>query len=241
MFVGRTMSFVFFWAIIVSICMSGVLILVGLVALAGLSVALSKLSEKRRAKDLAAAANRLGFSYQKKVDPMAVMPSGSFVLFRKGDSRSCANVMWQKVDGFAVTHFDFLYTVGFNNSARDCSQTVTMFQTSRLNFPGFFLTSKGFFEKIDDALRGNSINFTDFAIFSKSYLLRSENEERIRWLFSEDILHFFEAHLGYTVEAWQNTLIVYHPGQLLRPKDLERELVGRREIFEALRGRAKPG
>lgn len=214
--------------------MTGFLCLVGLIALAGISFAVSKYSGKKRTKGLAVLAEALGFSFQAKSDVMAVISSGKLRLFTRGDSRTCTNVMWQKTGDLTVTQWDFTYIVGFNKDSMSYSQTVTMFQKSNLNLPRFILAPKGFFERNVDVFGLQNIEIREFPEFSRSYLLRGEDERATRIFFREEVLRYIEAHPGYNIEACGNTLIVYHPEQLLKVRKAERELMSRMEVFKFL-------
>jgi len=220
--------------------MGKLLVLLGLGILVGILSLWRAYSAGKRTRALAALAAARGFSFAATAAPMSVIPSGQLNLFRKGDSRRITNLMWQKTGERLWSHFDLTYVSGYkDHETREQTQTVTMFQTSQVNFPGFQLAAKDLIDKISRIFDGPNIHFESSPHFSNSYLLKGKDEPAIRALFDENTVLYFETHPGYSVEAFGDALIVYHAGQLLKLQDTEREMMNRDEIFQLLANNAK--
>jgi hypothetical protein len=77
------------------------------------------------------------------------------------------------------------------------------------------------------------IIFDNYPIFSKTYILRGEDEEHVRKLFSPELVSSFEASLPEEIiEAERDTIILYRIGSRIKPKDIEQEFEKVRSIAE---------
>jgi hypothetical protein len=56
--------------------------------------------------------------------------------------------------------------------------------------------------------------------FSKKYLLRGEDESRIRELFNDDVLNFFETQNTVSVQADGGQFVIYRPKKCIKPDEL---------------------
>jgi hypothetical protein len=61
------------------------------------------------------------------------------------------------------------------------------------------------------------INFQHQQGFSNAYILRSEGENAVRSIFTDQVLSYFENHRGLTIEAKDDKLIYYRDGKLIKP------------------------
>ncbi|MBK92358.1 MAG: hypothetical protein CME27_07925, partial [Gemmatimonadetes bacterium] len=103
-------------------------------------------------------------------------------------------------------------------------QTVIWFRSPQLSLPSFVMRPEHVFHKIGSAFGYQDIDFESnrtAADFSKKYLLRGEDEHAIRSLFKDNVLSFFATHSGKPVlEGRGDRLILYRPGQLIRPENI---------------------
>jgi hypothetical protein len=56
--------------------------------------------------------------------------------------------------------------------------------------------------------------------FSKKYLLRGEDESRIRERFNDDVLNFFDAQNRVSVQADGGQFVIYRPKKCIKPDEL---------------------
>ena len=150
-----------------------------------------------------------------------------FELFRRGYGKKVRNVLydndsWQ---GAEVWIFDYQYVIGGGNSTRRISQSVFLIQSDTLNVPQLLLKPENVFHRIGTFLGKQDIDFEEFPVFSKQYLLKGPNENWIRQTINEDLLHFFTIERNWTLEGYDNHLIFYRAGHRMRPKAI-------REFYE---------
>ena len=88
------------------------------------------------------------------------------------------------------------------------------------SLPHFAVRPEGIFHKIGGALGYQDIDFQAHPQFSQMYLLRGDDEPRIRELFGEERIAFFERHPKISVEGADNQLIFYRHRKRSRPAEV---------------------
>jgi hypothetical protein len=83
--------------------------------------------------------------------------------------------------------------------------------------PGFLLRPEGTWDKISKWFGSADIDFNTRSQFSRSYVLRGEDEQAIRAIFADPLLEYFEQHPGLSIEGTGNTLLVYRLGKCVPP------------------------
>jgi hypothetical protein len=174
--------------------------------------------EKQRTADLQRVAEELGFEFLPKDDGSFLSNRGSFPLFSQGHSKRLFNLMRGKTKNLTAAIFDYRYTVGSGKNSHTWQQTVAAFQVDSPPLPTFSLRPESVWHKIGALLGYQDINFPHAPVFSKSYLLRGSDETAIRNLFNDQVLLFFEANQGLSVEADQDWLLVYRPNNRAKPE-----------------------
>jgi len=123
----------------------------------------------------------------------------------------------------------------FPESGRLPAQTVIWFRSPQLSLPSFVMRPEHVVHKIGSAFGYQDIDFDSnrtAADFSKKYLLRGADEHAIRSLFKDNVLDFFATHPGKPVlEGRGDRLILYRPGQLIRPENISVFLEEGLEVF----------
>ena len=114
-----------------------------------------------------------------------------FSLFNKGHSREMKHVMKTKTDNVKMTLFDYAYTTASGEHHSRHTQTVVAFEHDSLSLPKFTLSPEGLFSKIGAAIGFQDIDFDEHSEFSKSFVLKGEDEPAIRNFFDRDKLEFF--------------------------------------------------
>ena len=101
-------------------------------------------------------------------------------------------------------------------------QTVIYFRSPQLSLPRFGVRPEEWHHKLRSKLGYQDIDFESHptaAEFSKKYLLRGEDEQTIRALFTDAVLTFFAAHPDKVcVEGSDDQLIWYQPGKIIEPE-----------------------
>ena len=171
--------------------------------------------EKKRTKQLAGIASdlKLSFNFQE-----SIWESISFGLFDYGCAR---NMMHGEVGNAEVAIFDHLYveatrsTGSSHGSSRTYKQTAIYFKSTNLKLPRFTLSPEKFFH----TMGSQDIDFPSHTVFSKRFLLRGENEPRIRRFFTDKLLNFLESQQKITIEGGDNQLILYRDKKRIRPEE----------------------
>jgi len=177
--------------------------------------------EKKRRQELKENAGRIGFSFSPKPEENIIEPLKNFNLFNIGHSRRAYNILKGYFNDISWTVFDYRYTVGSGKSSHTYSQTIASVGLNGVNFPKFSMAPEYFFHRIGDIFGHKDIDFSSNPVFSKKYLLKGPDEQRIRQLFSPQVLGFFEEKKDIiNIEAEGDKIIIYNSGKRLKPENL---------------------
>lgn len=171
---------------------------------------------RKRRQDLERVAQELGFGFEAE-DHKAPLPDRAFdalPLFKRSRHRS--NFLYGRRAAGAI----FLADVRVGSGKNSYSQTVACFHLSDRRLPAFELSPESWAYKLAQAFGYKDIDFESSPEFSKSYLLRGEDEAAVRELFRADLLHFFTGEKGWTVQGAGEWLCVYRFARTLSPKDV---------------------
>ena len=168
----------------------------------------------KRRKDLEQVAQAMGFQFQAAEEAMPDAGFHRLPIFNQSHKRS------NFLRGRSALGDVFLADVRVGSGKNSYSQTVACFHLSGRQLPAFTLSPESFLHKIGAALGFKDINFDSNPVFSKSYLLRGQDEGAIREAFRLEVLQFFEKEKGWTVEADGEWLSVHRHARLVSPKDI---------------------
>ena len=133
---------------------------------------------------------------------------------------------------FEVTVLECTYAIGEDAQV---NQTVIYFRSPQLNLPKFQLSPEEWHHKIGSKLGYQDIDFESHPTaveFSKKYLLRGKDEQKIRALFTDAVLTFFAGHPDKgCVEGSDDQLIWYQPGKIIEPEDISAFMKEGFEVF----------
>ena len=134
-----------------------------------------------------------------------------------------------------VSVFDYRYTVGSGKQAHTWHQTVVVYPGASRTLPDFQMAPENFlFDKLNQVLGYQDIDFESGPEFSARYILRRPDESAVRSAFSADAQSFLAAHEGWTVEAQAGTVAIYRGGQRVKPEELPMFLEQSRAVLAAL-------
>jgi hypothetical protein len=131
--------------------------------------------------------------------------------------------------------FDYRYTTGGGQHSHVWNQTVASFQSAELNLPSFSLRPENIFHRLGQLFGYQDINFDEAPGFSRSYLLRGNDETAIRGLFRPEMLSYFESNPGLSVEANRDCLIYYRPSKRTKPEEIRGFLEEAFRVFDLFR------
>jgi hypothetical protein len=218
------------WAILLAII---TLILGGL-----LFLRLRKLGEQRT-KEFKRISEQLGMTFSARVKGRAKdRATPPLPLFGEGRSRVVTNMLHgdSELLGFAEEFEVRIFAYGFAQQQQDqhVMQSVICFQSPQLNLPKFQLCPESFHNKLWGGRFTGDIDFESHqaaAVFSKKYLLRGKDEQKIRALFTDEVLAFFAGQDKICVEGFSSHLCFYRALKLIEPEDIPAFMKEGFEVF----------
>jgi hypothetical protein len=186
------------------------------------SIVTSMFRGRKRLQDMAASAQKFGFSFTPWEGPSST-PKYPTELFQKYPRGSLKNVLSGQYASMPVQVFDYSYSSGSAQNSTTTSQTVAVY-TQPADLPYFALGPGGLAGKIIDALEHQNVPLNSSSSFSRHYAVRGPDPERIRSLFNSRLLSFVEAldhSKQWHIEGAGKTLVVYRWNRRVKPSDLE--------------------
>jgi hypothetical protein len=215
------------------------LFLILFVALFAGIIALGFYQEKKRREALEQVAVRLGmqFSSQSVEGIPSRLHQSGFDLFQRGRGRRYYNWMSKRlIDGTEIALFDYQYTSGSGKNRSTYRMSVFSAYQEDLHLPSFRLhPENAFFHGIAKAFGMKDINFESHPKFSRSYLLRGQDEDQIRMRFHPGVLSFLEDYLNYVVEGSGAHFILWRSNQRVQPEGMAEFMRLGEELVQRLR------
>ena len=187
----------------------------------GAGLLLARQYEKKRTAGMRQAARALSFQFLGEHDDGLSAELAGFELFSQGRARKLCNAMRGQGSDTAVSIFDYRYTVGSGKNSQTYRQTVVAFQSQRLALPSFHLRPERWYHKISSLFGYQDIDFGDFPVFSRKYLLRAASERAVRLVFTAPVLETIEKLDGISAEGQAERLIVYRLGRRVKPLEVK--------------------
>ncbi len=187
-------------------------------------------------------ADILEFNFIPNKDPNYIHEIDFFTIFTAGDDRKISNFMEGTLKDMKVRIFEYGFFVDTetikvrSSKAVQSQNTVFIFTLPDHEIPFFTLYPEDIYHKIGQLFGYQDIDFEDHPQFSKSYLLRGDNEEAIRKLFIPRVLSYFEKNPSLHVEGQRNHILFYCMDGPIPPEDLTQTLYD----FELLIQNFKP-
>lgn len=208
-----------------------VLVFAGVISLIVVSAVTHYRNEQKRTAAMDAAAKSIGFTFDKETVHVFDITLLPFKVFTTGHSRRCRNVMEQTGNDVSIAHFDYSYSIGSGKNRSTYSQTVTIFESKKLNLPPFVMAPESFFHRIGEVLGMKDIDFVEAPEFSKSYLLKGTDEVAIRSFFDNSLLRFFKDRPGLCIDTLGKSFVVYNKSKRIPVDEITAELKKRIEIY----------
>ena len=155
-----------------------------------------------------------------------------FHLFSKGRSRKIKNLMEGEANKVELAIFDYQYPTQGGQHPQTHRQSLLFIRSPKLNLPDFSLRPENVFHKIGGAFGYKDIDFETHPIFSKSYLLRGDNEAAIRGLFNNELLNFIQSQQKISIEGSGNQIIFYRHRNRIKPEEVESFMEEGFQVFD---------
>jgi hypothetical protein len=136
-----------------------------------------------------------------------------------------------ETDECRISIFDYRYTTGGGKSSHTTQLTIAALESKRLRIPAFTLRPENFFDKIGGLLGLQDIDFADNLEFSKTFVLKSAEEEKTRELFNRQLQDFFLEREGCCVEAFPGIMVYYIPRSRRKPEEFPSLLEEAYQVF----------
>jgi hypothetical protein len=144
------------------------------------------------------------------------------------------NVLHGTSSDTEVSIFDYCYTTGGGKNSTTHHQTGICFRSKRLDLPKFTMRPELWYHKIGSMLGYEDIDFADYPEFSRRYLLRSDDEQGVRELFTAAAIERLEGHSDICAEGSAGRLIVYRAGKRVKPMEVRDLLATGFDVYSAL-------
>ncbi len=181
---------------------------------------LSSVQAKKRTQALEAVAAEIGLNFAGNDQSRAIQVRTA--LFNKGSSRKFRNIMNGASAGFQASLFDYSYTISTGRSSSTYTQTVAAF-VQNISLPLFELRPENFMHKVSEVFVHRDINFDSHPEFSRRFVLRGKEEDKIRELFTPALLTFLEVlapEKKWHIEGSEFTLLLYRAGNTVKSDEI---------------------
>jgi hypothetical protein len=196
------------------------IVVAGVLILAAAAMYFKHVVEKRRTDELQQVATQLGLEFLPKEDGTLLADLEGFRLFSRGHSKRIFNLMRGTTRGSPVAIFDYQYTTGHGRHRHTATQSVICLFLESAHLPTFCLRPEGVWHKVGGWLGYQDIDFEDYPLFSKNYLLRGDDEESIRNLFTYSVVAFYERETRLSTEGSGNKLLFYRHAVRVKPDEI---------------------
>ena len=134
-----------------------------------------------------------------------------FKLFKKGHRKKvCPLIISRDGDLEFSSVFDYSYTISSNNSSRTYRQTVYFRYSKSIALPHFILVPEKWYHRVGIYFGMQDIDFAQYPLFSKNYLLQGDDEDYIRYHFDHpELIRFFDKQDFYSLEGMNYLMILY--------------------------------
>ena len=185
-----------------------------------------------RTEQFALISAKLKLNFFPKGSPSLFERLKPFHLFSKGWSRKIKNLMEGEANKVELAIFDYQYTTHGGQHPQTHRQSLLFIRSPKLNLPDFSLRPENVFHKIGSAFGDKDIDFETHPIFSKSYLLRGDNEAAIRGLFNNELLNFIQSQQNISIEGSGDQLIFYRHKNRVKPEEVESFMEEGFQVFD---------
>jgi hypothetical protein len=215
------------------------IVIVGSLAVVAGIILIVRHFEKKRTEALNVVAAEIGLGFSATQDDNLLARMQVFSLFNKGHSRKMRNVMKAEGESTTLAIFDYQYTTGSGKHQHCHSQTVVSVESDSLCLPRFTLWPEGLLSKLGAMVGAQDIDFDEHPEFSKSFVLKGDDESAIRDFLDIEKLEFFAERKGAYMETAADRF-VYFRGKRRKPEQI-RELMTAGYTAYAMFGGRSPG
>jgi len=157
----------------------------------------------------------LVYSAEKNKDTMFL---NLFLFFKVKQINHIYNELTDKSKSFKL--FDIEFSEG-EFIAKEVIRTSMLHIVLNTSIPVFTLDRESLIDKVYALAGFSDINFEHHQDFSKRFHLVGEDKEKIKTLFNDDLIHFFESNPYYHIESNGNNLLIFSKQRLASTKEIK--------------------
>jgi hypothetical protein len=166
-------------------------------------------------------ANDLSWTFKEEGDNGMIKWLLDFNLFKQGMSKKIKPlIILDRGDMEFTAVFDYAYTISTGKTSHTFRQTVYFRYSKALALPHFVMVPEKWYHQIGVLFGMQDIDFIEYPIFSKNYLLQGKDEDYIRHHFNHpEMVRFFDRQKHYSLEG-VNYLMVLYVHNMVMPQKL---------------------
>jgi len=212
----------------------------GFVSLVVVIILMVRHFEKKRTAALSVIASEIGLAFSATQDDNLLAGMQDFSLFNKGHSRKMRNVMKAEGETTTLAIFDYQYTTGGGKHQRCHSQTLISLESDSLSLPRFTLWPERLLSKLGAMIGAQDIDFVEHPEFSKSFVLKGDDESAIRDFLDVEKLDFLAERKGAYIETAPDRFI-YFRGKRRKPERIRELMTEGYSAYAMFGGRSSGG
>ena len=227
---------------------NGPLILGGFIGLLVIAVIIINLLERQRTSNLKKVAAKNGLGFFPEADQKLLEKMNVFFIFGRELSPGTKNVI-QSREGDIVTVFDYAFSYTSSEGSRTQNYSITCVESEALDLPSFIIKPKKervripkMFSKLAEGLTElhpslgyQDIQFEEHPGFSRSFVIKGENETTTREFLSRERLDFFTSRKKIHLETAKNYFILIRKKRK-KAKEIVNEFKEARVLCRLLEG-----
>ena len=192
---------------------------------------------KRRTKKLKEVADKLFLEFTAESDSLHKKIVSMFKghdLLQRGTMPSVKNI-FQGKHGFQHFYsFEYSYNIRIGRRSSECSFSVFAIDDQNLNIPFFNLFPETFLSKVThmDFSGQLDIDFENNEEFSRAFILKGADEEKIRSTFNERHFSYFLRNTQFCASGGQGSLMLYSNLKPVASKNYEQFIQSGKELYD---------
>ena len=201
---------------------------------AGKVLAISQQDLSKRQEKMKRIAEDLGWSF--KTRPIFQLVSlERFPYFKTRRIDFAYNTLWGNFKGVKVKMRDVEYYEGEFIAKEVIRSTMVLLEFDK-SFPTFSLERESFLTRFVNLDHLTHITLEGYEDFNKGFALRTNEKEAVEQFFCKELIHFFEFHPYYHVEANGNSLLIFQRERLATPSEAKQMLQFGLDLAEIVKG-----
>ena len=141
---------------------------------------------------------------------------GQLRLFSRGHSKRVTSPARRQHSDDELYFFEYRYTTGGGKNSSTYRQSVLAIRLAEGSLPAFEMRPEHVFHKIGSTFGQQDIDFDDSPVFSSNYLLKGEDEDSVRRVFSPSVRSLIERDRKWSIEGAGPWLVLYRGGKRLK-------------------------